>query len=63
MLFEQVAANWQLFGLHVGVPIVTFALLTEGALLFVAAQTGFIDGPRVLATMATDRWLPRRFAN
>ena len=32
-------------------------------MLFVAAQTGFIDGPRVLATMAGDRWLPRRFSN
>ena len=49
--------------MHLGMPIVTFTLLTEGALLFVAAQTGFVDGPRVLATMATDRWLPRRFAN
>ena len=37
-------------------------MITEGALLFVAAQTGFIDGPRVLATMAHDRWLPRRFS-
>ncbi len=63
VLFEKMAANWTLFGLHLGLPIVTFTLLTEGALLFVAAQTGFVDGPRVLATMATDRWLPRRFAN
>ena len=62
VLFERVAGNWQMFGLPIGVPIVTFTLITEGALLFVAAQTGFIDGPRVLATMATDRWLPRRFA-
>jgi amino acid transporter len=62
VLFERVAGNWQFFGLPMGVPIVTFTLITEGALLFVAAQTGFIDGPRVLATMATDRWLPRRFA-
>jgi amino acid transporter len=62
VLFEHVAGNWQFLGLPVGVPIVTFTLMTEGALLFVAAQTGFIDGPRVLATMATDRWLPRRFA-
>ena len=62
VLFERVANNWRLFGLHVGVPIVTFTLLTEGALLFVAAQTGFIDGPRVLASMAVDRWLPRRFS-
>ena len=43
--------------------VVTFTLITEGALLFVAAQTGFIGGPRVLATMAHDRWLPRRFSN
>lgn len=62
VLFERVASNWHLFGLAMGVPIITFTLLTEGALLFVAAQTGFIDGPRVLATMAADRWLPRRFS-
>ncbi|MGH7879110.1 MAG: APC family permease, partial [Candidatus Binataceae bacterium] len=63
VLFERMAAHWRLGGLAVGMPIITFALLTEGALLFVAAQTGFVDGPRVLATMATDRWLPRRFSN
>ncbi len=62
VLFERVAAHWTLDGVNVGLPIVTFTLLTEGALLFVAAQTGFIDGPRVLATMAHDRWLPRRFS-
>src|ERR1700730_13439991 len=56
VLFERVAGNWQMFGLPIGVPIVTFTLITEGALLFVAAQTGFIDGPRVLATMAGGRW-------
>jgi amino acid transporter len=37
-------------------------ILSEGALLFVAAQTGFIDGPRVMANMAIDSWLPRSFA-
>ena len=63
VLFEKMAARWTLFGLPLGIPIVTFTLLTEGALLFVAAQTGFVDGPRVLASMATDRWLPRRFSN
>jgi amino acid transporter len=63
VLFERVASNWRFAGLPVGVPIITFGLITEGALLFVAAQTGFIDGPRVLATMASDRWLPRRFSN
>jgi len=37
-------------------------LFSEGALLVVAAQAGFLDGPRVLANMASDSWLPRRFA-
>jgi amino acid transporter len=42
-------------------PIVT--ILSEGALLFVAAQTGFIDGPRVMSNMALDSWFPHRFAH
>lgn len=63
VLFDKMSAGWKLFGLNVGTPIVTFTLITEGALLFVAAQTGFVDGPRVLASMAHDRWLPRRFSN
>ena len=37
-------------------------LLSEGALLLVGAQTGFIDGPRVMANMAIDSWLPHRFS-
>lgn len=37
-------------------------LVTEAALLVVAAQAGFLDGPRVLANMAVDSWVPRRFA-
>lgn len=62
VLFERVAGNWTFFGLPVGMPLITFTLITEGALLFVAAQTGFVGGPQVLATMANDRWLPRRFS-
>jgi len=50
-------------GWQVGAWIVILTLLSEGALLFVAAQTGFIDGPRVLANMAMDSWIPHRFAN
>jgi amino acid transporter len=37
-------------------------LFSEAALLVVAAQAGFVDGPRVLANMALDSWVPRRFA-
>jgi L-asparagine transporter-like permease len=38
-------------------------LFSEGILLVVAAQAGFLDGPRVLANMAVDSWVPRRFAS
>ena len=34
----------------------------DHTLLLVAAQTGFLDGPRVLANMALDRWFPTKFA-
>jgi hypothetical protein len=43
--------------------VVGLTLLSEGALLFVAAQTGFLDGPRTLSAMAADDWVPRRFKN
>ena len=42
--------------------IAFITIFSEGALLFVAAQTGFVDGPRVMANMAVDSWFPRRFA-
>jgi len=41
---------------------VVLTLLSEGALLMVAAQAGFLAGPQVLANMAIDSWMPRRFA-
>lgn len=39
------------------------ALITEAAILLVAAQAGFIDGPRVLSNMAVDSWAPHRFSH
>jgi len=41
---------------------VVLSLVAEGGLLLVAAQTGFIDGPRVMANMSLDGWLPNRFS-
>jgi hypothetical protein len=38
------------------------ALASEAGLLFIAAQAGFVDGPRVMANMAVDSWMPHRFA-
>jgi hypothetical protein len=57
VLLERVCGGWPL-----GAVFIAAALLSEGALLFVAAQAGFVDGPRVMANMATDSWLPHRFA-
>lgn len=55
VLFEQITATW---AAPWGYTFVIVTLASEAALLFVAAQTGFLDGPRVLANMAKDRWLP-----
>jgi amino acid transporter len=58
VLFETMTLNWG----KGGTLFVLITLLSEAALLFVAAQTGFLDGPRVLSNMALDRWFPTKFA-
>ncbi len=57
LLVEKVTAGFPLAG-----TLVVLTLFSEGALLVVAAQAGFTDGPRVLANMAVDSWVPHRFA-
>jgi amino acid transporter len=59
VLFETISRDWGQWG-HI---FVLVTLFSEATLLFVAAQAGFIDGPRVLANMALDRWFPVRFAS
>ncbi|MFH1227169.1 MAG: APC family permease [Planctomycetota bacterium] len=59
-LFEAIIQRWHT---PFGMGLVILTLISEGTLLFVAAQTGFIDGPRVLANMALDYWMPKRFAH
>jgi amino acid transporter len=63
VLVEAFAGNWRFLGLPMGKIFILLVLASEGALLFVAAQTGFIDGPRVMSNMAVDSWLPHRFAS
>ncbi len=50
-------------GWTIGPVLALITIFSEGALLFVAAQTGFVDGPRVMANMAVDYWFPHRFAS
>jgi amino acid transporter len=45
-----------------GKTLAVVTIFSEGALLLVGAQAGFIDAPRVMANMAVDSWLPHRFA-
>jgi len=59
VLFEHVTGDW---GVRSKTWFVIVTLASEAMLLFVAGQTGFLDGPRVIANMALDRWFPTRFA-
>ena len=58
VLAGQVFGGWSFGGALAAVTI-----FTEGAILLVAAQAGFVDGPRVMANMAVDYWFPHRFAS
>lgn len=62
VLAERLFGPWMVGSVPIGSYLVIVTLVSEGALLFVAAQTGFIDGPRILANMAVDSWVPHRFA-
>jgi hypothetical protein len=57
VLVEKMTAH-----LPFGTALTVITLFSEGILLVVAAQAGFLDGPRVLANMAVDHWVPRRFS-
>jgi len=58
VLAGKVFAGWK-----IGRVLALITIFSEGALLLVGAQTGFVDGPRVMANMAVDYWFPHRFAS
>ncbi|MGH7594240.1 MAG: APC family permease [Gemmatimonadales bacterium] len=60
---NAVLAESVLRGLPFSGALVVATLFAAAALLVVAAQAGFLDGPRVLANMAVDSWVPHRFAS
>jgi amino acid transporter len=59
---NAVLAGQVFAGLPFGSILAVITIFSEGALLVVGAQAGFIDGPRVMANMAIDSWLPRSFS-
>ena len=60
-LVASLVQSWELSGVPIGSLFFLVTVFSEGAILFVAAQTGFLGGPQVLANMALDSWVPRRF--
>ena len=62
-LLEKIYGNFLSPGGTAAYTLVVITLVTEAALLLVAAQAGFIDGPRVLSNMAIDSWAPHRFSH
>ena len=62
LLAEKFATDLGL-PLWLGFVFTLITMVSEGALLVVAAQAGFIDGPRVLANMAHDSYVPHWFGS
>jgi amino acid transporter len=60
VLLNNLTSHWPP---ALGHTFVVVALSSAAALLIIAAQAGFLDGPRVLANMALDRWMPQRLAS
>ncbi|WP_136524134.1 APC family permease [Geomonas ferrireducens] len=57
VLADGLFAHWPMGG-----SLAFITIFSEGALLILAAQAGFVDGPRVMSNMAVDSWFPHRFA-
>ncbi len=62
VLLQQFIGDWTPWGVPLGHGFVVLTLAAAAGLLFVAAQTGFIDGPRVMSNMANDSWFPHGFS-
>ncbi len=62
-VYNLILGGWQLGSFPLGKLCVFFLLITEAGLLFVAANTGFLSGPSVLANMGTDKWMPYFFSS
>jgi amino acid transporter len=60
VVFNSILANMGLSGTALAIGL-SATLAFEAGLLLVAANTGFLGGPSVLANMATDSWVPHKF--
>ncbi len=61
--FYAITESWNYGGVEWGKFIVPITLLFEAGLLIVAANSGFLAGPNVVANMASDEWMPKSFSS
>ncbi|MFL5418158.1 MAG: APC family permease [Myxococcales bacterium] len=61
-LAQLLAGDMHMAGAPIGRIFVILTIASEALLLFVAAQAGFIAGPRVMANLAHDSYLPHRLS-
>ncbi len=62
-VFYAITENWVYDDLDIGKIFVPIVLIFEAGLLIVAANAGFLAGPNVVASMASDEWMPKSFSS
>jgi len=61
--FYILTETWNYKGIEFGSFFVPLTLILEAGLLLVAANSGFLAGPNVVANMASDEWMPKSFSS
>ncbi|MGH8456327.1 MAG: APC family permease [Stenotrophobium sp.] len=61
VVFRSILNHLHFGNAHFVDATLVIVLALEAGLLVVAANTGFLGGPAVMANMAADRWMPRLF--
>ncbi len=62
-VFYTITENWSIGDFKLGAVVVPIVLALEAGLLLVAANSGFLAGPSVVANMAADEWMPKSFSS
>lgn len=62
-VFYTITESWYIGDFKLGTTIVPIILALEAGLLLVAANSGFLAGPSVVANMANDEWMPKSFSS
>jgi len=61
--FYAITEGWRIGEVELGKIVVPVILMLEAGLLIVAANSGFLAGPNVIASMACDEWMPKSFSS